>query len=347
MSRARALVAALAVSLTVVVPAAADDSPDAAKVKRAAEEFDLGVASFKAKQFEEAAQHFEAADDAVPGTKSLRLAIRARSEAGHGSRAATLAAQALDRYASDAETTKLAKETIEKYDAILHKVSVSCASPCVLAVGSRTVHGPSTTRWIVYLDPGKASLNASFFGNTSAKARSVEAVPGGASELRFEPPEPPKVVPTATATATATTTSSSEIPPDTTGSATGEVPDPPKPAKGIHPAFFITGLVLTAGAGGVLAWSGVDTLQNPGADKVRQACAGKGPDCAEYKLGLESQLRTNILIGATAGAGAITVLLAIFTRWKSGDEAAKTTAILPTATVLDRGATFGITGALR
>ena len=61
--------------------------------------------------------------------------------------------------------------------------------------------------------------------------------------------------------------------------------------------------MLTAGAGGVLAWSGVDTLQNPGAENVRKACAGKGPECPEYKLGLESQLRTNVLIGATAAAG--------------------------------------------
>jgi len=346
MFRARALVAALAVGLTVVVPASADDSPDPAKVKRAAEEFDLGVASFKAKQYEEAAQHFEAADAAVPGTKSLRLAIRARSEAGHGSRAASLAAQALDRYSTDADTAKLAKDTIEKYEAILHKVSVSCASPCVLAVGSRTVHGKSTTRWTVYLDPGKTSLNASFFGNTSAKARTVEGTAGGSSELRFEPPEPPKTVVVPVPAGSATTTSSSEVPPDTTATGDGP-PDGPAPKpKGIHPAFFITGLALTAGAGGVLAWSGVDTLQNPGADKVRQACAGKGPDCAEYKLGLESQLRTNLLIGATAGAGAVTVLLAIFTRWSSGKEAPKTTAILPTATVLDRGATFGLTGVL-
>jgi hypothetical protein len=336
MFRARALVAALAVCLTAVVPAAADDSPDPAKVKRAADEFDLGVSSFKAKQFEEAAQHFEAADELVPGIKSLRLAIRARSEAGHGSRAATLAAQALERYASDADTAKLAKETIEKYEAILHKVSVSCASPCLLAVGSRTVHGPSTTRWTVYVDPGKTSLAASFLGNTSAKPRTVEATAGGSSELRFEPPEPPKtkVLPSATST--------SDVPPGGDGSG----PEQPKPAKGIHPAFFVTGLLLTAGAGGVLAWSGVDTLQNPGPENVRKACAGKGPECPEYQLGLESQLRTNILIGATAGTGAVTLLFAIFTRWSSGKDAPKKTSVLPTAVVLDHGAAFGVTGVL-
>lgn len=348
MHRATALAAVIALSLTAVLPAAADDAVDPAKVKRAAEEFDLGVATFKAKQFDEAAQHFEAADDAVPGLKTLRLAIRARSEAGQGSRAATLAAQALERYPDDADTLKLAKETLEKFEASLHKVKVSCASPCLLAVGTRTVHGARATRWIVYLDPGKSSVNASFLGDTSAKPRAIDAVAGGASDLRFEPPEPVKPVATAP---TATTTAGAPPAPTATGAPTSELPPPgggpdqPKPAKGIHPAFFGVSLALTAGAGGVLVWSGLDTLQNPGPDKVRQACAGKGPDCPEYKLGLDSQLRTNILIGATAGTGALTVLLAVFTRW-SGADPAKKTSLLPTVAVLDRGAAFGVTGAL-
>jgi hypothetical protein len=355
MFRATALAAVLAV-LTAVLPVAADDAPDAAKVKRAADEFDLGVQSFKSKQFDEAAQHFEAADEAVPGVKTLRLAMRARSEAGQGSRAASLAAQALERYAEDAETAKLAKETIARFEGKLHKVQVSCASPCLLAVGTRAVHGAVATRWILYVDPGKTSINASFFGNASSKPQSVVATAGGHTEIRFEPTEPPKVIPTATATQTATPTatgsatsvptSSSEIPPDTTGAPTSTGPegDAPQP-KGIHPAFFFTGLALTLGAGGVLAWSGVDTLQNPGTEAVRKACAGKGPDCPEYKLGLDNQLRTNVLIGATAGVGAVTVLFAIFTRWSSGKPIPKT-AVLPTATVLDRGAAFGITGVL-
>lgn len=351
MSRATALAAVLTL-LTAVVPVAADDAPDPAKVKRAADEFDLGVASFKSKQFDEAAQHFEAADEAVPGTKTLRLAIRARSEAGQGSRAATLAAQAIERYSADAETAKLAKDTIAKFEGQLHKVQVSCASPCLLAIGTRTVHGNATTRWVLYVDPGKTTLNASFFGNTTSRPQTITATAGGKTDLRFEPAEPVKPLPTASVTPTAsvaptaTGTSSSEIPPDMTGAPTSTGPEADQPPnKGIHPAFFITGLVLTAGAGGVLAWSGVDTLQNPGVDNVRKACAGKGPDCPEYKLGQENQLRTNILIGATAGVGATTVLLAIFTRWSSGKQPAKT-AILPTAIVLDRGAAIGVAGTL-
>ncbi|MBK8254842.1 MAG: hypothetical protein IPK82_19555 [Polyangiaceae bacterium] len=342
MSRAGARAAAFILCFASMTAALADDAPDPAKVKRAAEEFDLGVAAFKAKEFEEAAQHFEAADEAVPGAKTLRLAIRARVEAGHGSRAATLAAQALERYPGDGDTTSMANETIAKFGSKLHRVNVSCASPCLLALGTRAVHGARATRWVVYVDPGKTSINASFWGDATAKPKSFEASAGGTSEFRFEPPEPIKPVSTApTGTSTSSAAGSAPLP---TAEPTGEPTEPPPP-KGIHPAFFGIGAGLTAAAGGVLIWSGIDTLQNPGTAKVRELCAGKGPDCPEYKVGLQSQLRTNILIGATAGVGAVTVVLAIFTRFKSAPEQPKSAFISPTVNISDRGAHFGVTGA--
>ena len=158
----RAFAVALTAGLLAAAPASAGDPPDAAKVRAAAEQFDAGVSAFKRKDFEGAASHFEAADAAVPGTKALRRAIQARVEAGQGSRAATLAALALDRYPNDAATTKLAKDTVEKLHALLYKVSVTCSAPCMLAVGSRSVPGEAATRRVVYLDPGSATLNASF-----------------------------------------------------------------------------------------------------------------------------------------------------------------------------------------
>lgn len=59
---------------------------DAARVRAAAEQFDAGVTAFKARDYEGAASHFEAADAAVASPKALRQAIRARVEAGQGSR---------------------------------------------------------------------------------------------------------------------------------------------------------------------------------------------------------------------------------------------------------------------
>jgi len=330
----RAAAAAVLIALlAAAVPAFAGPQkpPDAARVRTAAEQFDAGVAAYKSRDFEGAASRFEAADAAVPSPNALRQAIRARVEAGQGSRAATLAALALARYASDAATAKLARETIEKFEPVLHKVSVSCASPCVLAVGTRSVPGEAATRWTVYLDPGKASLSASFFGGAASMARELVAKAGGAVDLRFEPEE--KKSAPAPAPPPLAAPEKSEKPP--------EEPPPEEPkAKGISPAFFGVGLAATVGLGATTAWSGVDTQTNPGPDAVKKACAGQGSSCPEYQEGLAKQRRTNILIGATAGAAAVTVVFAIFTRWKSPKQPVAT----PTAFVVDRGAVVGAAG---
>src|SRR5256885_1314583 len=83
---------------SAICPSTAVAGPDAGKLRDAADSFEAGARAFKDKHFEEAATHFEAADAAVPSEKSLRLAIRARSEAGQGARASSLAALALDLY---------------------------------------------------------------------------------------------------------------------------------------------------------------------------------------------------------------------------------------------------------
>ncbi|APR74911.1 Hypothetical protein A7982_00257 [Minicystis rosea] len=352
MSRVAA-VAVMTAVLSIAVPASAENppsAPDAARVRTAAEQFDAGVNAYKAKDYEGAASHFEAADAAVPSAKSLRQAIRARAEAGHASRAATHAGQALLKYPSDEATAKLARETIEKFAPQLHKVSVSCASPCVLAVGTRSIPGDASTRWVVYLDPGKESVSASFFGGAGSKPRSINAKAGGSDDVRFEPEEkaaPPVVAPVVGAPA---------LPKNDAPPPSKEAPEPE--AKGISPAFFGVALAATAGLGATTIWSGVDTQTNPGPDAVKAACQGKGPECPLYQQGLDKQRRTNILIGATAGTAAVTVVLAVFTRWRSPKKAAQASTLLdpsgraaepgatwsPTAIVVDRGAAFGAAG---
>jgi hypothetical protein len=312
---------------------------DAAKVRQAAEQFDAGAAAFNAKDYEGAASRFEAADSAVPSERALRSAIRARVEAGQKSRAATLAALALARYPNDASTSKLARDTLSKLEKDLHKLSVSCASPCVLAVGTRSIHGEATTRWTLYLDPGAVAVSASFFGKVTAKPAQVTAKAGSASEVRFEPEEaapskPPEVPgkpegpgepgpgkPDGAPTGAGPTGAKPSGEGPTGGPAEGPS-DAPK-RKGLHPGVFAAGVVLTAAAGGVLVWSGVDALGNPGPDAVRAGCRGQGEACPLYQQGLDAQTRTNALIGVTAGLGAVTVLLAIFTDFGGSKAAPK------------------------
>lgn len=338
-----------AILLTATAPAHADAGkpPDAAQVRQAAEQFDAGITAFKARDFEGAASRFEAADAAAPSAPALRQAIRSRAEAGQLSRAATLAAQALARYPDDASTTKLARETIEKAEPKLHKVAVTCAAPCVLAVGTRSIPGEPATRWTVYLDPGKTSLGASFSGGAGDAQKEINATAGGSSEARFEPPAAAAAKPDKPKTAeppptdAKTPLNSNEIPPEDPP----PPPDKPPPRSGISPAFFIVGLVATAGVGGVTIWSAVDTETNPGPDAVKKACAGKGETCPLYQEGLKKQTRTNVLIGATAGTAALTTVFAIFTNWHGSEKKKPSGAsVAPSAIFSPHGAVALATG---
>lgn len=301
--------------------------PDPAKLKAASESFEAGARAFGANRFEEAAQHFEAADAAAPSAKALRLAIKARKNAGQNARAASLAALALDRYGNDDETKKLAKETLDEVAPKLHKVEVSCASLCLLATGNKIVHGEAAPRWTLYLDPGKTTIGASFLGKIAAPDQTVNAVAGGSSKIRFVPPHD----------AVGTGGAGGEAPAGGSGGAGGATggggeggggappivePDPEEPKSDwrIHPAFFFVGLGVTAGLGGAAIWSGIDTINNPGVDAVRAECQGQGEDCPLYQEGQKKEVRTNALIGATAGVAVVTVILGAVGKW-SGDGA--------------------------
>jgi hypothetical protein len=75
-------------------------------------------------------------------------------------------------------------------------------------------------------------------------------------------------------------------------------------------------VVSTLGLSAGTIYSGVDTLENPGPNAVREACAGQGTSCALYQEALAKQTRTNILIGTSIGAGVLSLTTAVFlTEW--------------------------------
>jgi hypothetical protein len=97
----------------------------------------------------------------------------------------------------------------------------------------------------------------------------------------------------------------------------GTLTEQPAANKPFGPAVFITLLSLTAVSGGILVWSGIDTINNPGVNAVRQACFPTNqPNCqALYQQGLDNQTRTNVLIGVTGGLGLLTFVSVFFTQW--------------------------------
>lgn len=315
--------------------ASAAGQPDPAKLKAASESFEAGAKAFKDGRFEEAAAHFESADEAVPSAKALRLAMRSRREAKQSSRAATLAALALERYPDDPETKTFASDVALELSGKLHRLDISCVSPCVLSSTgpdgrSRVVHGTPNTRWTLYVEPGYPTIAASFVvGDLQAPEQKVAAKAGGSSTLRFVPEggaQGPTTGPTKPSTGPGREpTGNGSAPADPAGStAPGETAssdaatsvDLASGGSGLSPVFFFVGLAATAGLGGVTVWSGIDTQNNPGPDAVREACVGLGTDCPAYQDGQAKELRTNVLIGATAGAAVLTTAVGLFlTDW--------------------------------
>src|SRR5262245_33512028 len=130
----------LATVLFTVSYAHADEpQPSPERIKAAAEEFDRGRRAFLAKDFEQAAGHFENAFRDAPSKETLRLAIRARRDAKQPARAATLAAVAQAQYGADAPTAQLAKDTLAETAKDLAEYIVDCSAPCTIAADGRVV----------------------------------------------------------------------------------------------------------------------------------------------------------------------------------------------------------------
>ena len=288
------------------VDEAADPTP--AQVRNAAEAFDRGREAYKSEDYLEAAEQFESAFANAPSPPALELAIRARDKAGQIDRAATLAALALARYPDDSSIQKVAPAIVENARVELFELKLSCDDPCDVTVAGKLAPGRRATDRTVFVGPGKYTVRAGWSDDRSL-SKSIEASKGASGTLEFQAPE----VPVAAAPVVA-------APP-------AEPPVGDKPADdgasqksgSWSPTVFWVGVGVTAVATGVTVWSGIDTLNNPGADKVRASCQAmpKADDCDSlYQKGVDKQHRTNALIGVTAGVGVLTALVGVFfTAW--------------------------------
>jgi hypothetical protein len=181
-------------------------------------------------------------------------------------------------------------------------LSVECNEPCELAVDGKIVPGAPALSRTVYLTQGNHAVRAGFSESRSDSrdvtagafgqgrlAFSAEALP---SEAEPEPVVPPEAV---------------DPPPQ---------PVAPQQRKGWSPTVFWVSAGITGVVGGITLWSGLDTLSNPGKDRIKSECASGDTSCPTYQEGLSNQRRTNVLIGVTAGAGLATVLIgSLLTDW--------------------------------
>lgn len=297
-------------SVALAQGGAAEPSP--AQVRVAAEAFDKGREAYKAEEYVEAAEQFERADNNAPSPAAIELAIRSRDKAGELDRAATLASLALKRHPDDQNLLRIAGDLAKRARPTLFELTATCDQPCDLTVNGKLVHGAPDTQRLLYVAPGALALRAGWSDNRS-DSKQIQAQAGSQGEVTFVAPAP--------------AAASSAKEPDQVDSAPATPESPQKDegagtkASGWSPTVFYVGAGLTAALGGVTVWSGIDTVNNPGADRVKQECGERmqREDCDLYQEGLSKQRRTNILIGVTAGVGVGTALIGLLlTDWSGG-----------------------------
>ena len=177
----------------------------------------------------------------------------------------------------------------------------------------------------VFAEPGAHTLTAAWGLRVTHRPLELLAGSNNPVELTMPGEAPPApVAPLRIATPeeiraqTGVSPVDTELPPAMRGARPTIEQPPPRderrlaaPPDGLPPGVFVTGLVLTAGLGGALIWSGLDTLDGSRA-------YAQSPTQAALDDGRVRELRTNVLVGATAAAGAATLLIgAFFTRWRA------------------------------
>ncbi|HET9933505.1 MAG TPA: hypothetical protein VFQ35_22525 [Polyangiaceae bacterium] len=290
----------LAVGVLCARPASAAPQATPTQIREAAEAFDRGREAYKNEDYVTAAEQFERADAQAGSPTALEYAIRSRDRASQLDRAATLAALVAKRYPENASLEKLASDVQGRARSSLYELSVQCGEPCDLALDDKIVPGAADLTRTLFLQAGHHSLRAGF-GNETGGSEEIEATPAGKGQVSFARPAP------------------ADVPPPVFDKRPPTAPEKAEPkSSGWSPAVFWVGAGVTGALGIASIWSGVDTLNNPGKDAIREKCGSLGESCPEYQEGLSNQRRTNILLGATAGVGVATILIGVLaTDWGS------------------------------
>src|SRR5690606_34146252 len=121
---------------------------------------------------------------------------RARYAAGHEAVAATQAAELLRRYPDDVESRRFAEQILEELSPKLGGVSLSCSSPCTVAVDEQAVATALRSEHVFFVAPGEKEITATFDGD-GRTSQTVTAVAGKRISVQLEePPDPVLPAPT-------------------------------------------------------------------------------------------------------------------------------------------------------
>ena len=283
-----ARIALVCLLVAAAAPATVSAQPSARDREAAADAYDRGTAAYLADDFEHAAQWFETAHRLAPAAAALVQAVRSHQRAGNATRAATLALRLEELYPDDPAAARTAAAALESAGDLV-RVDVECDEECSLEVGGAIVGARS-----FFITPGEAhEVVASF--ETGNRTETVEGAAGETRSLRFEAPE-----------AAAPDPSTTDLGPATPG-------DEEPGGGGVPLGVTIASIGVTAALGGVLIWSGVDTLDGVPAYEAAPTAEGLADGRAREE-------RTNWLIAGTSVAAALSAALLIFTDFGGEDE---------------------------
>jgi hypothetical protein len=289
----------LLAALCVTHPAGAQDVSGAANAFQRAQKADISG------DHDTAAELYELADSLAPAPEALRSALRARKGAGQLGAAARHAERLLQRYPDDKKSKDLANATLDEAKKKLARIEVHCRpKACGIVVDGAAATSEVTPTHVIYLEPGKHEVSASF-GTDRAAPKVTQVKASDQLSFTFDAPPP---------SATPRPADPAAKPGVTIGADTAVDRGAATASRGLSPWFFVTGAVVTAGLGAATVWSGLDVLSAHDDYKGRESQTA-------YEDGLDKERRTNIFIGATAVAGVSTIVLAYFTRWSGSSEA--------------------------
>lgn len=298
------------VSCLILVCAGARAQSETRERQAAAEAYDQGTASYLSGDYPKAAEWFETANRLSPAAPALIQAARAHQQAGHLTRAATLALRLTLEYPEEVSAVQFAKALLNQLAPRFLRVEVICQG-CSL-----DVDGSLQETNVFFVEPGVAHTVTASFESGERK----QGVTGGAGETKtLEFSAPPRAI----------------------------VPASSNPLRIAQPLEDRPnrpfGPIVTLVAGGVtvllLAGSIVSTIDmNAGVQPYKDAakeynsCELTMPgdeSCtalfrkADSRLnsGKSKQTRTTVLWAATGGAAAVTAVFALFlTDWSGSDD---------------------------
>jgi hypothetical protein len=279
-------------------------TPDAAAKKRAAALFREGEDAFRRHRYVDAADAFERAYQVVPHPASMSNAIDARIKAGQNARAAALCALLVRELGPESGERG---DTERRLAELLPKVGrLELEGEGASEVG---VDGQPVELGTSYVEPGDHVVRARARGAAIERAVSVQA--GASQRLVLEPVAAPAPVAVAVPLVVA---GGHAAAPRALGGAPVERGAEARPGKPLSPVWFFVSLGATAAAGGLALWSGLDTVQARNAWDAHPTAAG-------LEEGRDKQLRTNVLLGATAGLALVSGALGVFaTDWSGGPQ---------------------------